>query len=67
MIMAKNINWETDGEDIELPQDVELPDGVVDTTCCKDWQNCENNSESVNNYLSDTYGWLINDYDIVLI
>lgn len=48
--------------------EVILPDiGVVDTKCCKDWQNCENNSESVNNYLSDRYGWLVCNYDLIKI
>lgn len=61
---AKNIKWETDGEIVDLPTEVNLPDGIVDTTCCEDWKNCDNNSESVNNYLSDTYGWLVEDYNI---
>jgi len=65
-IYAKNIKWETDGQIIYLPSEVELPSGIVDITCCKDWQNCENNSESVNNYLSDKFGWLVNNYDITI-
>lgn len=61
---AINIKWETDGEKVSLPTTVIFPDGIVNIQCCKDWQNCENNSESVNNYLSDTFGFLVEDYTI---
>lgn len=62
---ATNISWETDGQEVSLPNEVDLPFGIVDTTCCENWQECENNSESVNDYLSDKYGWLVNNYSII--
>ena len=54
-IMAKvtNINWETDGEDVSLPMEVELPSNIE-----------EDDYDAINNYLSDTYGWLVNDYSV---
>lgn len=61
---ATNIKWDTDGEEITLPNEVKLPLGVGNCRC-KDWQTCENNSESVNGYLSDEYGWLVEDYQII--
>ena len=61
---ATNIKWETDGEQVDLPNTVELPAGIFDDTCCDDPLHCENNSESVNNYLSDTYGFLVTEYNI---
>lgn len=60
---AINIKWETDGQKVDLPSEVKLPFGIANCKC-KDL-NCENNSESVNNYLSDKYGWLVNSYEII--
>lgn len=51
--VIKNIAWETDGEDVKLPNTVFLPahiDGDDDV--------------AVADYLSDTYGWLVSGYDI---
>ena len=47
---ALNIKWETDGYCPELPEEVEIPDNV-DEDCVAD-------------YLSDTYGWLVETFDI---
>ncbi|MDP3956858.1 MAG: hypothetical protein Q8P97_02580 [bacterium] len=63
MIIAKNINWETDGEKVSLPKQVKLPNYVANCRCAD--LSCESNTESVNSYLSDTYGWLIKDYNLV--
>ena len=61
---AKNIKWETDGQKIShLPREVELPIGICECRC-DDFLNCENNSESVNNYLSDRFGWLVENYNL---
>ncbi len=49
-----NINWETDGADQEtlgLPCEVDLPNGI-DTE----------DDDAINDYLSDTYGWLVIDW-----
>ncbi len=50
----KNITWETDGEEQEslgLPYEVDLPDGID-----------PKDDDAINNYLSDTYGWLVIDW-----
>lgn len=65
MIIAKNIKWETDGQKVTLPESVELPMGIVDMECCDDPLNCEMNSDSINNYLSDEFGFLVVDYDLI--
>lgn len=49
-----NIYWETDGieqESLGLPYEVELPDGID-----------ADDDDAINNYLSDTYGWLVIDW-----
>lgn len=54
--MAKivNIKWETDGEDVNLPTEMELPSHIdVD------------DFDAINNYLSDETGWLVDYYEIV--
>ena len=62
MKKAINIEWETDGQAVELPSIVTLPSGIADCPCSI--LECENNCESVNNYLSDKYGFLVNNYNI---
>ncbi len=50
----KNITWETDGEEQErlgLPYEVELPNGID-----------PKDDDAINDYLSDTYGWLVIDW-----
>lgn len=63
MKKAINIKWDTDGQSVDLPKEVELPEGIANCECAD--LNCENNAESVNNYLSDKYGWLVEDYNII--
>lgn len=49
-----DITWETDGLDAEelgLPTEVELPDNIDG-----------DDDDAINNYLSDTYGWLTIDW-----
>lgn len=53
MAKVTNINWETDGEDVSLPMEVELPSNIE-----------EDDYDAINNYLSDTFGWLVNDYSV---
>ena len=53
MAKVTNINWETDGEDVSLPMEVELPSDIE-----------EDDYDAIDNYLSDTYGWLVNDYSV---
>lgn len=44
------INWETDGQIIDLPDEVELPD--------------ETPTDEIADILSDRYGWLVNSFTI---
>ena len=49
-----DITWETDGlepEELGLPTEVELPKDVD-----------ANDDDAINDFLSDTYGWLVIDY-----
>ena len=49
----KNITWETDGEEVKLPTEVDLPNGIE-----------PDDDDAINDYLSDTYGWLVIDWRI---
>jgi hypothetical protein len=44
-MLVTRIIWETDGEEIDLPTEVEVEDGLDD--------------DAIADYLSDTYGWLV--------
>lgn len=50
MIFKVQVEWETDGAEVDLPSIVTIPNNV------------EINNEAVCNYLSDTYGWLVLDW-----
>ena len=43
-----NVNWETDGQDVDLPSVVEIPDKIE--------------AEYVADWLSDKYGWLVKNW-----
>jgi hypothetical protein len=43
------IKWETDGQDVNLPTEVDTPEGIDD-------------EDSICNYLSDTYGYLVLEF-----
>ena len=45
-----NIKWETDGEVVDLPTEVEVEDGMSDN--------------EVADFLSDEYGWLVNGFSL---
>lgn len=45
---ATNINWDTDGEEVDLPKEVPIPGNV--------------HPEDVADYLSDEYGFCIFSY-----
>jgi len=52
----KDITWETDGldaDELNLPTEVELPESID-----------ANDYDAINDYLSDTYGWLTIDWFI---
>ena len=46
---ATDIEWDTDGEDVDLPSTVKIPDDVA--------------PEETADYLSDQYGWCVYDFD----
>jgi hypothetical protein len=50
---AVDIIWETDGEEIDLPTEVELP---------SDFER--DDEDAITDYLSDEYGWLVISYEI---
>ena len=49
----RNIVWATDNEEVDLPTEVDLPNGID-----------PDDYDTINNYLSDTYGWLVIDWRI---
>ena len=49
-IYATNIMWETDGEDVSLPTEVEIPQELI------------GDDDAITDYLSDTYGFLVESY-----
>ena len=53
MKKAYDIDWETDGQDVDLPDEVELPEDI-DTDAIGE----------VEDYLSDEYGYLVNSFEI---
>jgi len=48
--MYVEVDWETDGEEVDLPKVVQLP------------LDLEVTNEAICKYLSDTYGWLVNNW-----
>ena len=52
-IIVSRIIWETDGQDVELPTEVELPDGFD-----------VHDDDAIEDYLSDTYGYLAISYSV---
>ena len=49
-ILYISVNWETDGEDVTLPKIVGIP-SMPET--------------EIADYLSDNYGWLVNDFVVI--
>lgn len=49
----RNIVWTTDNEEVDLPTEIDLPNGID-----------PDDYDAINNYLSDTYGWLVIDWRI---
>lgn len=43
-----SVNWDTDGEKVDLPDVVEIPKYIDD--------------DEIANYLSDEFGWCVNSY-----
>lgn len=49
---ATDIKWVTDGEDVQLPSEVEIPSQL------------EGDDDAIADYLSDTYGWLVEGFSL---
>ena len=46
--LATNIDWDTDGEVVNLPSDVWIPNGV--------------DEKDIADYLSDRFGWCVKSF-----
>ena len=57
MYKAINIKWKTDGREVDIPNEVDIPERFID----KDGVD----EESVSDWLSDTFGWLTDGFEIV--
>ena len=57
MYKAINIKWKTDGCEVDIPNEVDIPERFID----KDGVD----EESVSDWLSDTFGWLTEGFEIV--
>ena len=44
-----SVNWDTDNQDVDLPDEVEIPISVK-------------KEDRIADYLSDKYGWCVNSY-----
>ena len=47
---VSNIKWETDGQEVNLPSEVEVEDNMSDY--------------EIADYLSDTYGYLVEEFSV---
>lgn len=48
---AVNIQWDTDGEDIPLPNEIEIPEGMT-------------NEDNISDYLSDVTGFCHKGFEL---
>lgn len=58
MIIATNIEWETDGEDVDLPEEVVIPENVIPNDVDVD-EYINGYAEEVEDWLSDIYEFLV--------
>lgn len=49
---AYDIDWDTDGEDVDLPNEIEIPEGMDDI-------------DEISDYLSDTTGFCHNGFKVI--
>lgn len=62
-LIAKNIEWDTDGEEADLPKEVVIPDGIMpDDEDVDEYLN--GYAEEVEDWLSDTYGFCVFGFDL---
>lgn len=56
----KNIDWDTDGENVKLPSEVELEHYELKGDYTQD--DVDGISDELCEYLSDTYGFCVNNF-----
>jgi hypothetical protein len=61
-VKVYEIDWETDGEEVELPERVFIP---VDYFEPEELKYADRMSEVISNYLSDNWGWLVGGYTVL--
>jgi len=49
--MKVSVKWETDGAQVDLPEEVDIPEGIEE--------------DEIADWLSDEYGWLVNSFLII--
>ena len=64
IVVAYDIDWETDGEKVDLPKEVLIPDHIAEEYLEMDAEAPGCADEILTDYLSDRYGWLINGFMI---
>ena len=62
-IIAVDIDWDTDGEDVNLPREVEIPGEIIPEDADID-EYIEGYAEEVEDYLSDTYGFCVFGFNL---
>jgi len=53
-----DITWDTDGEDIELPTEVEVPNDIAHD------EDGRIDEDEIADYLSDEYGWCVISFSL---
>jgi hypothetical protein len=59
VIIVHEIDWETDGEEVDLPDSVTIDIAELDAF---DLEDEEQINDAICDHLSDTYGWLVAGY-----
>lgn len=57
MAKAVNVKWETDGCDVDLPTQFEIPERFIDENGV--------DTEAVSDWLSDENGWLQDGFEVI--
>ena len=66
VITVKRIEWDTDGEDVDLPEVVyiDLDDLLYDGETEEILDDCEEIYDRIADYLSDNYGFCMFNFDV---
>ena len=68
---AINIKWDTDGEKVDLPNEIEIPPFIngCDSDICEDQKQgkpCSLVEEAISNYITDETGFCHTGFDIIM-